>query len=166
MKKMLCLLPLLLTVSAWALDDTPENRGLQADRYLQATPLQTTLAGMAEKLAGQIPEKQRPVFIEAMQKHVDYEKLKLASRQAMITHFTADELKALADFYGSETGQSALKKMGNYTAELMPVIQAEMAKALAAAEKAAAKQAASQTKAQPAAVGKLAKEGKAEAKPE
>ena len=141
MKKNLCWLPLVLcmAVSAWALEDTPENRGKEADRYLQAAPLQETMADMAEKLALQIPEKQRPVFMEAMQKHVDYAKLKEASRQAMVKHFTADELKALADFYNSETGKSALKKMGNYTAEVMPVIQAEMFKAIGAAEKAISK---------------------------
>jgi hypothetical protein len=148
MKKMLCLLPLvsLMAVSAWALDDTPENRGKEADRYLQVAPLQETMADISAKLAQQIPEKQRAVFIEAMQKQVDYAKLKQASRQAMMKHFTADELKALADFYSSEAGRSAIKKMGDYTVELMPVIQAEMAKALAAAEKSINKKPASATK--------------------
>ena len=45
--------------------------------------------------------------------------------------FTTDELKALADFYGSPVGKSAMKKFGAYMADIMPVVQAEIMKAAA-----------------------------------
>lgn len=167
MKKTFRMLPLALfvAVSAWALDDTPENRGKEADRYLQVAPLQETMADISAKLALQIPEKQRPVFMEAMNKHVDYDKLKEASRKAMIKHFTADELKALADFYSTEVGKSAIKKMGDYTADLMPVIQAEMAKAMSAAKKAADKKSEAAAKDAKATAEPIAKPAKDEELP-
>ena len=45
------------------------------------------------------------------------------------------ELKALADFYGSAVGKSAMKKFGTYMADVMPDIQAEMIKAQAKANR-------------------------------
>ena len=50
---------------------------------------------------------------------------------AMVKHFTTEELKALADFYGSPVGKSAMQKFGAYMADVMPAIQAEMQKAQA-----------------------------------
>ena len=41
----------------------------------------------------------------------------------------SEELSALADFYGSEVGKSAMKKFGTYMADVMPSIDAEMTKA-------------------------------------
>jgi len=49
----------------------------------------------------------------------------------MIKNFTADELKALADFYGSPVGKSAMAKFGNYMADVMPGMMAEVQKAQA-----------------------------------
>jgi hypothetical protein len=49
----------------------------------------------------------------------------------MVKHFSAEELKALADFYGSPVGKSAMSKFGAYMADVMPAIQAEMIKAQA-----------------------------------
>jgi hypothetical protein len=48
---------------------------------------------------------------------------------SMAKHFTVDELNALADFYGSREGRSAMKKFGAYMADIMPVIEQEMTKA-------------------------------------
>ena len=50
---------------------------------------------------------------------------------AMVKHFTTEELKALADFYGSPVGESAMQKFGAYMADLMPILQAEILKAQA-----------------------------------
>ena len=50
---------------------------------------------------------------------------------AMVKNFTTEELKALADFYGSPVGKSAMQKFGAYMADIMPVMQAEIMKASA-----------------------------------
>ncbi len=50
---------------------------------------------------------------------------------SMVKHFTTEELKALADFYGSPVGKSAMQKFGAYMADIMPAIEAEIMKAQA-----------------------------------
>jgi len=42
-----------------------------------------------------------------------------------------NELKALADFYGSSAGQSAMGKMGTYMADAMQGVTVQMQKAVA-----------------------------------
>ena len=39
---------------------------------------------------------------------------------------SADELNALADFYGSSVGASAMKKFGAYMADVAPALQLEL----------------------------------------
>jgi hypothetical protein len=64
-----------------------------------------------------------------MTKHLDFDAITKAMRAAMMKTFTADELTALADFYSSAVGKSAMAKMGDYMSELMPVMMVEVAKA-------------------------------------
>ena len=44
----------------------------------------------------------------------------------MVKTFSADEFKALADFYGSDVGRSAMAKMGTYMSEVMPATMNEV----------------------------------------
>jgi hypothetical protein len=64
---------------------------------------------------------------------LDLDALTKAMTDAMVKHFTTEELKALADFYGSPVGKSAMKKFGSYMADVMPALQAEIMKAQAKA---------------------------------
>ena len=92
-------------------------------------PVSDLLKDMTTQMAKQIPEDQRQGFIELMSKHLDTEALNEAIKSSMMKHFTADESKALADFYGSKHGKSAMKKFGIYMADVMPAIQQEVIKA-------------------------------------
>ena len=58
-----------------------------------------------------------------------YEKFSLIIRDSMANHFTAEELAALADFYSSTVGKSAMSKFGDYMAEAMPQLHALMTEA-------------------------------------
>lgn len=111
--------------------DTPETRRHEAERYLQATPPKALFEDMADKMATNLPADQRQQFKQMMTKELDIAALSTAMTDAMVKHFTTEELKALADFYGSPVGKSAMQKFGAYMADLMPVIQAEMIKAQA-----------------------------------
>jgi hypothetical protein len=124
---------LTMTSAALALEDTQQNREQQVDRYLQATPPQAVFNDMMEKISQSMPPEQRTIFVSMMTKQIDFSALTAAMRGSMTKIFTADELAALADFYGSPVGKSAMSKMGDYMAELMPVMTAEMAKAQGAA---------------------------------
>jgi hypothetical protein len=69
-----------------------------------------------------------------MQKQIfalDVPALTKAMTDAMVKNFTTEELKALADFYGSPVGKSAMQKFGAYMTDLMPTMQAEIMKAQA-----------------------------------
>jgi hypothetical protein len=86
---------------------------------------------MADKMATNLPADQRQQFKQMMTKDLDIAALSKAMTDAMVKHFTSEELKALADFYGSPVGKSAMQKFGAYMADLMPIIQAEIMKAQA-----------------------------------
>ena len=47
----------------------------------------------------------------------------------MVEFFTADELDALADFYGSQLGRSIIKKFPKYMAAVMPTMNAHVVQA-------------------------------------
>jgi hypothetical protein len=124
---------LLLAMSspALALDDTPQNREQQVDRYLSAVSAKDMFSDMMQKMSRGLPADQRQMFVEMMTKHLDFDAISKAMRDAMMKTFTADELSALADFYASPVGKSAMAKMGDYMAAMMPVMTQEMAKAQA-----------------------------------
>jgi len=129
-------LALLLPFSlpAFALEDTPQNRAEQADRYLEAVPPHAMMNDISSKMAETLPEEQRDNFRALMTKHLDIGRVTAAIKAAMVKTFTADELKALADFYGSEVGRSAMAKMGAYMSEVMPATMNEVQSALEKAE--------------------------------
>ncbi|NEU97442.1 DUF2059 domain-containing protein [Bradyrhizobium uaiense] len=131
--KLLTVAPIvfLAVTPALALDDTPANRGEQADNYLRAVPPQSLMKEMAVKVAATVPESQRSAFVAVMTQNLDLKAVEDLMRGSMIKNFTADELKALADFYASPIGKSAMAKMGNYLADAMPKMMVELQKALA-----------------------------------
>ena len=125
----ICVTWIVAASAVGAVEDTEANRLKEANRYLTATPPEEMVADMAKNMAKTIPEPKRKKFIEVMTKGLDVESLRKTMVEAMVKHFTADELKALADFYGSPIGKSAMKKFGPYMAEVMPKFQADVTKA-------------------------------------
>ena len=109
--------------------DTPETRRKEAERYLQAVPPKAMFEDMADKIAVNLPAEQRAQFKQMMTSQLDVAALTKAMTDSMVKHFTTEELKALADFYGTPVGKSAMRKFGDYMADVMPAIQAEMMKA-------------------------------------
>ena len=129
------LILLILTVCAWSpvfsAPDTPETRRKEAERYLPVSPPKALFEDMADKMAETLPPDQREQFKKLMTTQVDIAALSKAMTDAMVKNFTTEELKALADFYGSPVGKSAMQKFGAYMADIMPVVQAEIMKAAA-----------------------------------
>ena len=133
--KEIVLVLLVVTVCAWSpvsgAPDTPETRRKEAERYLQVSPPKALFEDMADKMAETLPADQREQFKKVMTTQIDIAALSKAMTDAMVKNFTTEELKALADFYGSPVGKSAMKKFGTYMADIMPVVQAEIMKAAA-----------------------------------
>jgi uncharacterized protein DUF2059 len=116
---------------AFSAPDNPDTRRKEAERYLQATPPKALFEDMAEKMAANLPPDQRDQFKKLMTSQLDIAALTKAMVDSMVKHFTTEELKALADFYGSPIGKSAMQKFGAYMADIMPTMEAEIMKAQA-----------------------------------
>jgi hypothetical protein len=96
-----------------------------ADRLLAANNPKDVMSDMARKIAGQLPADKRDRYVDLMTSDDLVSRLRDKSKSAMMKHFTADEMNALADFYEKPIARSAMKKMGTYMADLLPFIQAE-----------------------------------------
>ena len=90
----------LTSLNLWAAADTPETRLREAQRYLEAVPPKTLFDDMADRMAANVAPEQRAQFKTMMTSQLDIPALTKAMTDAMVKHFTTDELKALADFYG------------------------------------------------------------------
>lgn len=134
MKKFLLMMFLLIIGSSYVqaadIADSPDNRQAAAERYLAVAPMEWMMHDAIEKMADRLPSGQRETFVEIMTQYVRTDVIKRAAASSMVRHFTVRELNALADFYGSPEGRSAMTKFGAYMADVMPVIQQEMARAL------------------------------------
>ncbi len=136
MRNVLIIALLSVTVTVFAIEDTPENRALQVDRYLKVIPPEEMMNDMADNIAMTLMPEMRLAFKDMMTKHLDVAAVTKAIKNSMIKHFTVDEVSALADFCGSPIGKSAMKKLGSCMADTMPAIQGEIMKAQGAAMKA------------------------------
>jgi hypothetical protein len=109
--------------------DTQEARREAALRYARVAPMAKLMEDGVTEISKQIPEGQRAQFAAMMQQSIRIDELERAAIDAMVEVFTAQELNALADFYGSPIGQSAMGKFGVYMAEVMPFLQQELMRA-------------------------------------
>ncbi len=115
------------TVSA---QDSSADRQAAAARYMSVVPMSKMLEDSFAELAKQQPPDKRAGFIAKMKQTVRADALERIALDSMIKTFTADELNALADFYGSKPGRSAMQKFGIYMGHIMPAIQAEIQRAV------------------------------------
>ena len=110
--------------------DSLERRQTAADRYLRIVPVARMLDDTFVEIAKQLPPDQRAQFIAQMKVAVRADMIERVSRQSMVKTFTADEINALADFYGSRNGASVMRKFGLYMGEVLPVLQQEIQQAM------------------------------------
>jgi len=129
------LLVSILSVNIALASDTIAERNKAADRYLQAMPIQKIMDDSTEAVSKNIPQGKRDAFVKKMHELIDIKELEKITKEAMVKTFTAEELNALADFYGSKIGKSAMKKFGTYMSEIMPHIQQELIRAGEEAQK-------------------------------
>jgi hypothetical protein len=115
-------------------DDTPATRRQAAERYAAANDLPKMLAEVSDAMSQSMPPEKRAEFKTLMTQYVRIDALKEAMLISMTKHFTTRELNALAAFYGSEEGKSAMTKFGPYMTDVMPMVEAEMKHAVEASQ--------------------------------
>ena len=110
--------------------DTLENRRIAAERYLTAASPAEIIADGIRELAALRPVAQREEAARRMHELVQPDRMASIMMEALVKRFTAQELEALAGFYGSDIGRSIIRKFGAYNADIWPQIRAEFARVL------------------------------------
>jgi hypothetical protein len=129
----LFLLPLLIPAQQPDIAiDTPDTRLIAAKKYAALNSLKDILGDMADAIANaqHLSEDDHKKLLEQLNASVRSGVIEEAITQALVKHFTTQELNALAEFYSSPAGKSAMKKFGPYMADILPVIQSETLRAL------------------------------------
>ena len=121
---------LAVCASGASAQDSLADRQAAAARYMGIVPMTTLLEDSYAELAKQLPQDKRAGFIAQMKQAIRVDNLERIALDSMVKPFTAGELNALADFYGSELGRSAVQKFGIYIGQVMPEIQAEVQRAV------------------------------------
>jgi len=119
-----------LSVRASDRDDSPALREAAAQRYLKAVPVQKMIDDMLIGVMKSVPAEKQTGFDAFIRKTLRPDFIERVSIQAMVKTFTALEINAMTSFYDSPEGRSVQAKMGTYLAEIMPLLQQEMMRAL------------------------------------
>ena len=115
--------------------DTPEARTAAVERYLKAMPFDQLMADIATEMATRMPPGQGDDFVLFLTREVRLDVIESAAKQSLAKHLSLEELNALAEFMERPEGKSAMSKMKFYMADVMPVVQQEVARAIAARER-------------------------------
>lgn len=127
-ERVVVLVALAITMSA--LPAVAQDSKVEAAmRYLKVVPVENIMNEMSRELLKVAPEDQKAFVKEALA-GVDRKKIEKATIDAMVKHFTVKEMNALTNFYTTPEGRSVMKKMPAMQAEMLPVIQTEIAGAL------------------------------------
>lgn len=109
------------------------------NEYFSYIPMKTMMDEMTLEMSKQVPAEKRQQFIQLMTKSVRVDVLENAARQSLAKHLTVAELQLFVDFIKHPEARSAMGKMKYYMADLMPVLQQEMMRAIKAASPPAAR---------------------------
>ena len=93
-------------------------------------PIRPKIENALEVVSQQVELTRRLEFKSGMRKAIQYDALEEASIDAMADIFTADELKAMINFYGSKEGRSVSFKTADYEKALIPLMTQMVDKAL------------------------------------
>ncbi|GBD41597.1 hypothetical protein HRbin39_00981 [bacterium HR39] len=111
--------------------DTPEARRQAARTYLEVFGFESMWQQMLDQTAQSLlvasPDQvRRPEVAQRFARVLDLlvgrEWLKKTLEDALVEHFTAEELQALAEFYASDVGRRIGGRMPVFTANVMPLV--------------------------------------------
>lgn len=111
--------------------DSPEARTELVNKYFKLVPLTQMVNDISVEMANNLPPEQRQDFIQFMTQEIRADVLETAAKESMSKHMTAQELSAFVAFMEKPEGKSAMGKMKFYMADIMPVAQQEVMRAIA-----------------------------------
>ncbi len=123
------------TFAAEPQSDTYADRVEAATRYVEVADFRNMINDMVVQTAAEAPEIDRRKVIDFLKANIRTNYIENAAISVFTKHFTADELNALADFYGTARGKSILSKLGPCMGDIMPVMQNEMTRVIEQAKK-------------------------------
>ncbi len=100
------------------------------ERYLEAVPTKVMMDDMVLKIAKTMPKEEQVDFINFMTKQFNFKLLETTMKKSMQKHFTLKEIDYMVATSLSPEGKSVMKKMGDYMADLMPIIEVEVVRIL------------------------------------
>jgi len=109
--------------------DTPEARARLVDEYFSYMPMSKMMSEMVQGVSKQVPENQRPMFVDTLTKNMRFDVIESAARQSLAKHLTLSELELFVEFIKHPEARSAMDKMKFYMADLLPVIRQEVIRA-------------------------------------
>ena len=113
------LLSVFVTLPAFALENTPANREEQVTRYMRAISFKELAENTLEGTVAATLKEEQAAFRRELRKEIDIAGLTRRAKTTLVNCLTADELKALADFYSSPIGKAASSKSSRCVGDLM-----------------------------------------------
>ena len=115
---------------AAAQTDTPEARVQAVDRYFKEVSMRDMMTEMVTEVSKQLPPEQRSAFETALLRNLRLDVVETAARQSLARHLSVEEIDTFTEFLRRPAGKSAMGKMKFYLADLMPVVQDEIVRAI------------------------------------
>lgn len=101
-----------------------------AEKMHEIWPTRMRIESAIANAAESFPEAKRAEVKAALRKNIQFDQVEEESIKAMAETFSAEELQAMIDFYGSENGRSISAKTGDYERALRPSLIKMMDKAM------------------------------------
>lgn len=116
----------------YAQDDlAPEPTNLElAEQMHKIWPIRPKIEAIIDIISEDIAPNDRLRLKAALRQAIEFDALEDASIEAMAEIFTAEELEAMIDFYGSKEGRAVTFKVDDYERALEPTMTKMMDKAL------------------------------------
>lgn len=135
--KQLILFLLLVVLSApvMAQDASPlsadEQKRLELSTKMHDVwPIRPRVESALDAIAKNFPDDRQAEVKASLRKSIQFNQLEEESTKAMAEIFTAEELQAMIDFYGSEAGKSISAKTSDYELALRPIMVKMIDKAM------------------------------------
>lgn len=110
--------------------DTPDNRLKAARQYVIRVPPSGFVDGAIKELTAQREPSQREAFQQLLKRELRERVIEETIVQALVKHFTVEEINALAEFNSSPQGLGVQRKLTDYMADVLPPVQQEISRVI------------------------------------